>query len=478
MAHELMAMSAVEQAAAVRAGDVSAAELVDAALAEIERLNGDLNAVVTVVDERARTEASAIAPRDDRPLAGVPIVVKDLLQLTEGVRTTFGTRASGEFVPHKDTTLVAKLRAAGAIVVGKTSTPEFGILPTTEPARFGPTRNPWDRSRTAGGSSGGTAAAVAAGMVAFGHGNDGGGSIRIPASCCGLVGLKPSRGRISMAPLVPGPAMLAIDGFLTWTVADTALGLDLGAGYELGDVVSPPPPAAPFSDAVEREPGPLRIGFTTDAPSGVEVDPECVAALEEAVELLESLGHEVENSAPRWELDGLVDVFLAVWSAEQGAGIEALGALLGHQVDLDLVEPLAREMHQAARSMTAVDVLHALTLLRAHSRRIVRWWDHHDVLVTPTLAKPPQPLGWLDPAPGEPALQMMRNAVDFTPFTALANATGQPAISLPLHQSGDGLPIGVQLMGAPAGEELLLSLAGQLERAAPWLDRRPEVATA
>lgn len=478
MPHELMSMSASDQAAAIRSGGVSAVELVDAALGEIERLNGGVNAVVTLVADRARAEAERVEPGDERPLAGVPIVVKDLLQLTEGVRTTFGTRASGDFVPSTDTGLVRKLRAAGAILVGKTNTPELGVLPTTEPQRFGPTRNPWDRSRTAGGSSGGTAAAVAAGMVALGHGNDGGGSIRIPASCCGLVGLKPSRGRISFAPLVPQPALLATDGFLTWTVADTALGLDVVAGYELGDVAWPPPPAAPFADAVTREPASLRIGFTTDAPNGAEVHPECVAATRHAAELLESLGHRVEERAPRWEAEAFVEAFMAVWIAEHGSGVEGIGSLVGHALDLDQLEPLSREMYEAARGMNAVDALRALVAIRSYARRMVRWWGEHDVLVTPALAQPPMPLGWLDPDPGEPALQMLWKGTAFTPFTPPVNATGQPAISLPLHQSADGLPIGVQLIGPPAGEELLLSLARQLERAAPWAERRPDLAAA
>jgi len=469
-------MSASEQAAAVRSGDVSATELVEASLAQIERLNGELNAVITLVADRALAEAERVRPGDDRPLAGVPMVVKDLLQLTEGVRTTFGSAATGDFVPQFDTGLVRRLRAAGAIIVGKTNTPEFGILPTTEPHRFGPTRNPWDRSRTSGGSSGGTAAAVASGMVAFGHGNDGGGSIRIPASCCGLVGLKPSRGRISHAPLVPQPAMLSGDGFLTWTVADTAVGLDVGSGYEWGDLAWPPPPSATFLDAVAREPGRLRIGVTTVAPNGVDVHPECVAATERAAQLLESLGHQVADEAPDWNAEAFIETFTSVWIAEQGSGVEGIGALVGHPLDLDLLEPLSREMYEAARGMNAVDAFRALIAIRAYSRGVVRWWADHDVLVTPTLAQPPIPLGSLDPDPGAPALQMLEKSAGFVPFTPPLNATGQPAISLPLHQSADGLPIGVQLVGPPGGEELLLSLAGQLERAAPWAERRPDLA--
>jgi amidase len=478
MPQEPMSMSASEQAAAVRSGGVSASELVDASLAQIERLNGGLNAVITLVADRARAEAAQVPPGDDRPLAGVPMVVKDLLQLTEGVRTTFGTAASGDFVPKFDTGLVRRLRAAGAILVGKTNTPEFGILPTTEPHRFGPTRNPWDRSRTSGGSSGGTAAAVASGMVAFGHGNDGGGSIRIPASCCGLVGLKPSRGRISPAPLVPQPAMLSSDGFLTWTVADTALGLDVGSGYEWGDLAWPPPPSTTFLDAVAREPGRLRIGVTTVAPNGAGVHPECVAATEQATRLLESLGHQVEDEAPDWNAEAFIETFTSLWIAEQGSGVQGLGALVGHPLDPDLLEPLSREMHEAAGGMKAVDAFRALIAIRAYSRAVVRWWADHDVLVTPTLAQPPIPLGSLEPDPGAPALQMLEKSAAFVPFTPPLNATGQPAISLPLHQSADGLPIGVQLVGPPAGEELLLSLAGQLERAAPWAERRPDLAAA
>jgi amidase len=476
---ELMGMSATEQAAAVRSGELSAAELVDASLAAIDRLNGEVNAVVTPVAERARAEAERVRAGDERPLAGVPIAIKDLTQLTEGVRTTFGTEASGDFVPPFDTALVRKLREAGAIVVGKTNTPEFGILPTTEPHRFGPTRNPWDAARTSGGSSGGSAAAVAAGMVAFAHGSDGGGSIRIPASCCGLVGLKPSRGRISLAPLSPSPSAISGDGFLTWSVADTALGLDVGAGYEWGDMTWPPPPAARFADAVAREPGRLRIGFTTAAPNGADVHPECAAATQQAAKLLESLGHQVEEDAPPWGGAKFIDTFVQVWTAELGTSVSNLGALLGHPLDLDRVEPLSREMAEAANAMSAVEAFSALTRLRAYSRAVVGWWADHDVLLTPTLAQPPLELGSLDPDPGRPAMHVLtEKASAFVPFTPPLNATGQPAISLPLHQSADGLPIGVQLVGPPSGEELLLSLAGQLEQAAPWAGRRPETAAA
>ena len=478
MPEELMSTSAIEQAEAVRGGEVTARELVEESLAAIDRMNGEVNAVITLAADRALAEADQVQAGDERPLAGVPIVIKDLLQLTEGIRTAFGTAASGEFVPAADTALVAKLRAAGAIIVGKTNTPEFGILPTTEPHRFGATHNPWDLGRTSGGSSGGTGAAVASGMVAFGHGNDGGGSIRIPASCCGLVGLKPSRGRISLSPLPESAPALATDGFLTRTVADTALGMDIGSGYEWGDLASPPPPSGSFADAARRDPGKLRVGFTTVPPNEVEVHEDCIAAVHETAKLLESLGHDVEEAAPAWVNPMLIDTFLELWVAEVGAGIDSLGALFGAPIDPSKIEPLSRELLEGARAMSASKALNAILGLRGFSREVVSWWAGYDVLLTPTLAQPPMPLGWLEPAPGEPAIKMLQTAGYFTPFTPPINGTGQPAISLPLHQSADGLPIGVHFVGPPAGEELLLSLAGQLEQAAPWADRRPALATA
>jgi amidase len=478
MAGELLTMSAAEQAAAVRTGDVSATELVRASLAEIDGLDGELNAVITRIDERALAEAERVPAGDERPLAGVPILIKDLTQLTEGVRTAYGSAATGDFTPQFDTSLVRKLRQAGAVIVGKTSTPEFGILPTTEPHRFGPTRNPWDTTRTTGGSSGGSAAAVAAGMVAIAHASDGGGSIRIPASCCGLVGLKPSRGRISFAPLVQTPAALSTDGFLTWTVADTALGLDIVSGYELGDPVWVPPPAGTFAEAANREPGRLRIGFTTAAPNEAEVHAECVAATQQAAKLLESLGHEVDESAPPWDAPGVIDQFKDMWIAELGASVAGLGTLIGHPLAEDQLEPLTREMVAAAHGFDTVEALMRLTRLRAYARAAMGWWSDHDVLVTPTLAQPPFQLGALDPDPGAPSLTMLDKAGDQVPFTPPINVTGQPAISLPLHQSADGLPIGVQFVGPPAGEELLLSLSAQIEQARPWADRRPALAAA
>lgn len=469
---EPLSLTALEQAAAVRSGELSARELVDASLAAIERLDGGLNAWVTVCAERALAEADALAPGDPRPLAGVPVAIKDLTAFTEGVRTTMGMQAMEDWVPPQDSSTVRRLRRAGAIVVGKTNTPELGILPITEPARFGAARNPFDTARTPGGSSGGSAAAVGAGMVALAHGSDGGGSLRIPASCCGLVGLKPSRGRVSSAPSAGDVLGLGVEGVLTRTVADTAVALDLLAGYEPGDPHWAPPPSGSFAEAARGQPAALRVALATETPNGVAVDPECVEAAHAAARLLESLGHHVEEAAPETD-ERFIEAFLAVWTTGVEQGATGYLSLRGAGLDLDRVEPLTREMIEAARALSTLQLLRAIDALRRYSRRSVLFWSGYDVLLTPTLAKLPLPIGALWAPEGEPALATLLRSADFAPFTPAWNVTGQPAISLPLHSSSAGLPVGVQLVGPPAGEELLLALAAQLEEAAPWAERRP-----
>ena len=467
-------LSALEQAAAIRAGELSSSDLVEAALAAIARLDPDLNSFVALCGERALEEARALAPGDARLLAGVPVAIKDLTALTEGVRTTMGMAAMEEWVPSQDSSTVRRLRRAGAIVVGKTNTPELGILPVTEPERFGPARNPWNHDCTPGGSSGGAAVAVAAGMVALAHGSDGGGSLRIPASCCGLVGLKPSRGRISLSPAGGDVLGLATEGALTRTVADTALALDVLAGYEPGDLHWPAPPSATFAAAARSEPAALTVAYTTAAPNGSAVAPECVEAVHAAARLLESLGHHVEEAAPEPD-ERFIEEFLVVWTAGVENGASGALSLRGAELDLDRVEPLTREMIGAARSLSTLDLLRAIEHLRRSARRLVLFWSGYDVLLTPTLAQPPLAIGALAPPPGEAALGMLLRSADFVPFTPLWNVTGQPAISLPMHVSPEGLPIGVQLVGPPAGEELLIALSAQLEQAAPWAQRRPPV---
>ena len=477
MSDDLMFQPVTELAASVREGDVSARELVEASLQAIERLNGELNAFVTLCDERALAEADAIEPGDPRPLAGIPIAIKDLVALTEGVRTTMGMNAMEEWVPPIDSALVRRLRGAGAILVGKTNTPELGILPVTEPQRFGPARNPWDTSRTPGGSSGGSASAVAAGMVPIAHANDGGGSIRIPASACGLVGLKPARGRVSLSPLSEYAGGIAIEGCVSRTVADTALILDVIAGYEPGDPYWAPPPTGPFADAVDRGPGALRVAFMTESPNGVPVHEDCVTAVRETADLLESLGHSVQEAPPLSD-EGYIDNFIKIWTAGTAVSVRGFGMLRGEPLDLDKLEPLTREMYDLAATFSAADYLEAVGYLHMLARGVVAQWSDLDVLLTPTVAQPPLTIGALAPKEGEPAMAWLNNAADWVPFTPVFNVTGQPAISLPLHHSAAGLPIGVQLVGPPAGEELLLSLAAQLEQARPWAERRPELAAA
>src|SRR3954454_14493409 len=314
MTESLLWKPALEQARMVCDGDCSSRELVDATLDAIERVDGELNAFVHVAADEARAEADRVEAGDQRPLAGVPIGVKDLLAPVAGMPMTWGMAAMKGWVPEEDGNVVRRLKRAGAIVVGKTNTPELGILPVTEPQANGPTRNPWDTGRTPGGSSGGSGAAVAAGMVSLAHGNDGGGSIRSPAACCGLVGLKPSRGRVSLQPAWSEGALgLASDGSLSRAVIDTAVALDVLAGYEPGDAFLLPPPSAPFADAARRDPGRLRVAVTTQAPNGAPVDPEVERAMRDTAELLESLGHSVEEAAPAVDPEHYVENFIQVW---------------------------------------------------------------------------------------------------------------------------------------------------------------------
>jgi amidase len=477
MAEDVLWKSALEQARLVRAGEVSSRELVDAALDAVERVDGELNAFVHVAADEARAQADTIEAGDERPLAGVPIAIKDLLAPVAGMPMTWGVGAMKGWVPDEDGSVVRRLKRAGAIVLGKTNTPELGILPVTEPDANGITRNPWDPGRTPGGSSGGSGAAVAAGMVSLAHGNDGGGSIRIPAASCGLVGLKPSRGRVSMQPLwTEGGAGLPVDGVLTRTVRDSAAGLDVLAGYEPGDAYIAPPPSAAFAEAAERDPGRLRIGFGLDAPNGAPVDPEVREAVREAAALLEELGHSVEEAQPAVDSDHFAENFIKVWIGGTGDELHTLSELRGEPIGDDGIEPLTRQMRDVANSLTATDYLVALDYLRRISRAIASWWSGYDVLVTPTLTRPAIAIGELNPAEGEEPITQLMNSANWVPFTPVWNVTGQPAISLPLAQSSGGLPIGVQFIGAPAEEETLISLAAQLEAARPWADRRPRIA--
>lgn len=470
---DLMFKPALELAHMVRAGECSARELVEASLRRIEELNPQINAFVEIDDERALAAADQIGPGDDRPFAGVPIAVKDNRPV-QGLRWSFGCKLMAEHVAVYDHSLVRRLRDAGFVIVGTTTMPEYGILPTSEAAIFGPTRNPWDLGRTPGGSSGGAAAAVASGMLPIAHGNDGGGSIRIPAACCGLVGLKPQRGRISSAPEL-GDSMLVADGVLTRTVSDTAAALDVLAGYEVGDATWAPPPGEPFARAAAREPKPLRIACTTLPPvPEATVDPACQRAVADAAELLRALGHEVEEVDPPWQIEGLTELFGSVFCVHIALSIAFSASVAGREASSGEMEPLSWAIYSMVQALGAVEGLAATTQLQAFARGLISFLSPYDALLTPALAERPLPLGTLDASAEQPMQTFTRSGL-FTPFTPVFNATGQPGISLPLFQGEDGLPLGVQLVARPAEEARLLSLAAQIETARPWHDRRPPV---
>jgi amidase len=467
---DLMFRPALELAAMVRKGEISARELVQISLERIEELNPALNAFVQVDAERALASADAVRPGDERPFAGVPVAIKNN-RPAQGLRLTYGCALMAENECDYDHNVTRRLKDAGFVIVGTTTLPEYGILPVSEARIFGATRNPWDLGRTPGGSSGGAAAAVASGMLPVAHGNDGGGSIRIPAACCGLVGLKPSRGRISAAPEL-GDSSLGIDGMLTRTVADTAAILDVLAGYEPGDATWAPPPAEPFAQLAARDPGRLRIAATTLPPvPDATVDPMCTHAVAEAAELLRSLGHEVHEVDPPWQTDGLSELFGAVFSSQIALSIAYSGIVAGREPTAEDMEPMSWAIFSMIQKMSAIDGMGAAVRLQAFARRLVAFLEPYDALLTPALAERPLPIGTLDTAAPEPMATFTRSGL-FTPFTPVFNASGQPAISLPLFEGEDGLPLAVQLVGRPAGEGALLSLAAQLEGARPWTERR------
>jgi amidase len=470
-------LDATAQAELVRSGDASAVELVDDAIARVEKLNPELNAVIHPRFDRARDEARG--PLPDGPFRGVPLMLKDLLAGIEGDPIHEGMkflRDAGYRADHTDA-LAQRYLDAGFVCVGRTNAPELGIVPTTEPEAYGPTRNPWDTNRTTGGSSGGSAAAVASGMVAVAHANDGGGSIRIPASCCGLVGLKPSRGRTSLMPdFSVVDDLLIVELCVTRTVRDTAGVLDVLQGAAVGDTVRAPAPVRPYREEVGAAPGKLRIGLLTHNPLETgEIHPDCVAAARETAKLLESLGHTVEETFPTALADpAMVGHFTTLWAATLVYNLRYWERKTGRAITPDDVEPLTWTLAEMGRSITAPDYVDAQHAALELGRRVEAWHaSGYDLLLTPTLGEPPVELGTFS-TPDEPILGFLR-AATFVPYTPLANITGGPAISLPMHWNADNLPIGVQLMAAYGREDTLLRVAAQLEHAQPWVDRLPPV---
>ncbi len=457
----------------VRSGKISAIELLEAAITRIEADNPQLNAVVTKVYDQAREAVKRGGLNG--PFAGVPFLLKDLGGALAGVPFTGGSRLFKDACPPTDSVLVQRYKAAGLVPLGRTNTPEFGLNASTEPVLFGPTRNPWDMSKTPGGSSGGSAAAVAAGFVPLAHASDGGGSIRIPASCCGLFGLKTTRGRNTMAPyLGESLAGCSVEHVVSRTVRDSAAALDASAGPAPGDPYMAPPQGGPFLDQINIEPKQLRIAITTSSFSNLPVHPDCVAATEQAGALCEQLGHIVEPAGPTFDAEKLDRDYNMLFAIGASANIRQRAAALGLTPDPEQLERVTWAMMEKADSLSATDYVQLLNGLHAISRDICGFFEDYDLLLTPTLAQPPVPLGHLD---------MMMDDLDayvdrlwrFASFTYQFNVTGQPAMSVPLFWNGDNLPIGVQFIGSFGDEATLLQLAGQLERAASWHDRHPPI---
>jgi amidase len=466
---DLHDLSALEQAAAIRSGQTSSTELVEHYAQRITKLDGDIGAFVTLTLETAREQAAAadraVAAKEGVPrLHGVPIAIKDL-NLTEGVPTKLGSKAFDDFVPPFSDYVVDKLRAAGTISLGKTNTPEFGLPCYSETDVAPPARTPWDLSRSAGGSSGGSAAATAAGLVPWAQGSDGGGSVRIPSSVCGLFGIKVSRGRISRGPLQGDVTGLSWDGPLARTVRDAAAMLDAMSGPMPGDPHWAAPPQQSFLSSADTPPGHLRIGRTREpVVAGAEVHPHVIEAYEAATELLISLGHEVVDIAPPYDAAQLVPNFEILWA------VSASGVPVAPERE-ELLLPLTRWLRERGNRTSANEFTGAMSTLQAASRMGIAATAEYDVLLTPTVAQPPVPIGYFRET-GDPAEEFERMK-RFTPWTAVFNMTGQPAVNVPLHWSPDGLPIGVMLVGRPADEATLISLSAQLEEARPWRERHP-----
>ncbi len=471
---EVTKLDATAQAELVRKGDVSASELLEGAIERCERINPEINAVIYPMYEEARKVAAG--PLPDGPFKGVPFLLKDLLAQYGGMPMSFGSNLFKDFVSQNDSDLVRRYKEAGLVTFGKTNTPELGLQPTTEPVRFGATRNPWNLNHTPGGSSGGSAAAVAAGIVPMAHGNDGGGSIRIPAACCGLFGLKPTRARISLGPdLGERSGGLVNEHVLTRSVRDSAAVLDATDGPDLGAPFWAPPKARPFLDEVGADPGSLRIAYTCKPLVEVPIGDENRAAMLETVKLLEGLGHHVEERDFDFgDHTWLNRASFTVFSSGSAETLDSVAKGLGRDLTEDDMEPITWGVYQMVKKRSISDYLSSWRTLFRAARRLDEDMQHFDVWLTPTLNEPPVALGTLGPKPDEPLAGLFRSA-QFVPLTAIANWSGHPAMSVPLMEHANGLPLGMQFYGRFGDEATLFRLASQLEAAKPWADRRPGV---
>ena len=485
-------LDGLAMAALIRTGQLTAADLCAAAIARAEAVNPQINAVVYALYEQAQQRAAAGLPAG--PFGGVPFLLKDFGAQYTGAPHTSGSRALRNFVPTEDAELVRRWQAAGLNILGKTNTPEFALMGVTEPVLFGPARNPWNLGRTPGGSSGGAAAAVAAGITPLAGAGDGGGSIRIPAACCGLFGLKPSRGRVPTGPEQGEKWQgAAVEHVVSRSVRDSAAMLDATQGADVGAPYFLPGPARPYLEEISCPPGRLRIGFSLGHPLGSVLHPECAMAVRDATKLLESLGHEVEEVPLPFEGRAVASAFLMLYFGETGASIAALAKVLGRPARPRDVEPTTWLLGLLGRTYSAADFAAARHTWNDSARCMGRFHQTYDLLLTPTLATPPVRIGELQPKPTEQLLLKLVNtfglgglirrsgiveklaeqSLEKTPYTQVANLTGQPAMSVPLHWTADGLPCGVQFIAPLGGEDGLFRLAGQLEQARPWFGRRP-----
>jgi Asp-tRNA(Asn)/Glu-tRNA(Gln) amidotransferase A subunit family amidase len=467
---DYLAQDAVGLAGLIARREVSAPEVLEAAIARAEAVNPKLNAIVLRLDETARAAVTSGAPAG--PLGGVPFLIKDLGARVAGTPTSGGSRAFAREVEPADSWIVSAYRAAGLVIFGKTNTPELGLEPVTEPALFGPSRNPWDLDRTPGGSSGGAAAAVAGGIVPAAHASDGGGSIRMPASCCGLFGLKPSRGRVSFAPAGEGWGGFSIHHAVTRSVRDSAALLDAVCQPRPGDPYRLEPPATSFASEVGREPGRLRIAFSTAALASEAIDPECAEGVRAAARLCASLGHLVEEADLPGDLPTLGAASGEIIAAHVAAALDAEAARRGASIEAGELEDVTWALYQRGGAILGPAYVQATQAVHAFSRVVAAFFQRFDVLLMSTMGSPPIRIGALRGRPPDLAGYAKR-LFAFMPNTQVFNATGQPAMSVPLSWSAEGLPIGLQFAARMGEEALLLRLAAQLEAARPWAGRRP-----
>ncbi len=478
----------------IKKKEVTPDELCEAAIQKIEEVNPDINAVVTPMYDQGRQSIKDTLP--EGPFTGVPFLLKDLLAAYAGVPLTNGSKAYKNYIPTEDSELVKRFKKAGLVILGKTNCPEFGLLGYTEPELHGPTRNPWNTNHTPGGSSGGSAAAVASGMVPIASGGDGGGSIRIPASCCGLFGIKPTRGRIPTGPDYGEIWQGAVsEHIISRSVRDSAAMLDANQGTDVGAPYIIPEPELPYLQEMEKDPGKLTIAFNTVSPVGTDVDPDCIKAVQETAKMLEKLGHTVEEAKPDLDGKALANSYMNLYFGEIAADIVALESILGRKAKPSDLETLTWTMGMLGRTFTAGDFVREMREWGIASRVMGKFHKKYDLYMTPTLAYPPAKIGELKPKPAEIVLmkivnslklgkvlkasgmvdQMAVDSLTKTPFTQLANFTGQPAMSVPLHSTSDGMPCGIHFAGRFADEATLFRLAGQLEKESPWFDKRAPV---